>query len=170
MLLNDFHKWNVFSWLARFIAIANMGIRYQDIICAHRWNRGGWGLGYLALHFVGIRWRHQMQTFSALLALCVGNSPVTSELPSQKPVKRCFDFFYLRLVKNGWLNNRKAGDLRRHCSHYDVIVMYTKHPVLLKLFVFQEPDGKFIDTTFVLLDRNAIFFARPFSIACVGFM
>ena len=25
--------------------------------------------------------------------------------------------------KNGWVNNREAGDLRRHCAHYDVIVI-----------------------------------------------
>ena len=24
---------------------------------------------------------------------------------------------------NGWINNREAGDLRRHRGHYDVIVM-----------------------------------------------
>ena len=43
-------------------------------------------------------WRHQMETFSALLALCVGNSLVTSEFPSQWPVMQCFDvFFDLRL-------------------------------------------------------------------------
>ena len=24
---------------------------------------------------------------------------------------------------NGWINNRGAGDLRRYCTHYDVIVM-----------------------------------------------
>ena len=24
---------------------------------------------------------------------------------------------------NGWVNNREAGDLRRYCAHYDVIVM-----------------------------------------------
>ena len=29
-------------------------------------------------------WRHQMETFSALLALCAGNSPGTGEFPSQK--------------------------------------------------------------------------------------
>ena len=23
---------------------------------------------------------------------------------------------------NDWVNNREAGDLRRHCGHYDVIV------------------------------------------------
>ena len=45
-----------------------------------------------------IWWRHQMKTFSALLALCEGNSPVTGEFPSQRPVTRSFDvFFDLRL-------------------------------------------------------------------------
>ena len=39
-----------------------------------------------------------METFSALLAFCVGNSPVTSEFHAQKPVTRSFDvFFDLRL-------------------------------------------------------------------------
>ena len=45
-------------------------------------------------------WRHQMETFSALLALCVRNSLVTDELPSQRPVMRSFDVFCdLRLNK-----------------------------------------------------------------------
>ena len=38
-------------------------------------------------------WRHQMETFSALLALCAGNSPITREFPSQRPVTRSFDAF-----------------------------------------------------------------------------
>ena len=41
-----------------------------------------------------------METFSALLALCVGNSPVTGEFPSQKPVTQSFDVsFDLHLNK-----------------------------------------------------------------------
>ena len=45
-------------------------------------------------------WRHQMETFSVLLALCGGNSPVTGEFTSQRPVTRSFDvFFDLRLNK-----------------------------------------------------------------------
>ena len=39
-------------------------------------------------------WRHQMETFSALLALCAGNSPVTGEFPSQRPVTWSFDVFF----------------------------------------------------------------------------
>ena len=38
-------------------------------------------------------WRYQMETFSALLAHCAGNSPVTGEFPAQKPVTRSFDVF-----------------------------------------------------------------------------
>ena len=41
-----------------------------------------------------------METFSALLVLCAGNSLVTREFPSQRPVTRNIDFFFdLRLNK-----------------------------------------------------------------------
>ena len=47
-----------------------------------------------------------MEIVSVLLALCVGNSPVTGEFPSQRPVTQSFDvFFDLRLNLNGWVNN-----------------------------------------------------------------
>ena len=62
-----------------------------------------------------------MEIFSALLALCAGNSP--EFIPPQKPATRSFDlFFYLRLDKD-WINNRGAGDSRRYRAHYDVAVM-----------------------------------------------
>ena len=52
-------------------------------------------------------WRHQMETFSALLANCAGNSPVTGEFPAQRPVTRSFDIFIdlrlnTRLSKQSW--------------------------------------------------------------------
>ena len=72
-------------------------------------------------------WRHQMETFSALLALCAGNSPLTSGFHSQRPATRSFDFFSLICAWiNSWVNNREVGDLRRHRAHYDVIVMFVK--------------------------------------------
>ena len=64
-------------------------------------------------------WRHQMETFSALLAICAGNSPVPDEFTAQRPVTRSFDFFICTSI-NGIVNNREAGDLRRHRAHYDV--------------------------------------------------
>ena len=39
--------------------------------------------------------RHQMEAFSALLAICAGNSPVPGEFPAQRPVTRSFDVFFL---------------------------------------------------------------------------
>ena len=66
-------------------------------------------------------WRHQMETFSALLAICAGNSPVPGEFPTQRPVTRGFDvFFDLRLNKRlgkqswGWLFETLSCPLWRH--------------------------------------------------------
>ena len=53
-------------------------------------------------------WRHQMETFSALLALCAGNSPVAGEFPSQRPVTRSFDVFF-DLCLNNWLSKQSWG-------------------------------------------------------------
>ena len=52
-------------------------------------------------------WRHQMETFSALLAICAWNSPVIGEFPAQRPVTRSFDVFFdlhlnKQLSKHSW--------------------------------------------------------------------
>ena len=53
-------------------------------------------------------WCHQMETFSAILALCEGDSQVNGEFPSQRPVTRSFDvFFDLRLNKQ--LSKQSCG-------------------------------------------------------------
>ena len=64
-----------------------------------------------------------METFSALLAICAGNSPVTGWFPSQRPVTRSFDvFFDLRLNKRlgkqswGWWFETPSSSLWRHCN------------------------------------------------------
>ena len=64
-----------------------------------------------------------METFSILLAICVGNSPVPGEFPAQRPVMPSFDVFFICTRINGWVNNGEAGDLRHHRAHYDVAVM-----------------------------------------------
>ena len=48
-----------------------------------------------------------METFSASLAFCAGNSPVTGEFPVQRPVTQSFDVFFdlrlnKRLSKQAW--------------------------------------------------------------------
>ena len=76
-----------------------------------------------------ISWRHQMETFSALLALCAGNSPVTGEFPTQRPVTWSFDvFFDLRL--NKCLSKQSRGWwFEMHCAHDDVLVMRNRQPM-----------------------------------------
>ena len=68
-------------------------------------------------------WRHQMETFSALLATCAGNSPATGEFPAHRPVTRSFDvFFDLRLNKRlskhswSWWFETLSRTLWRHCN------------------------------------------------------
>ena len=68
-----------------------------------------------------------METFSALLAICAGNSPVPGEFPAQRPLTRSFDFSLIYVWINGWVNNRKAGDLRRYRAHCGVTVMNGWH-------------------------------------------
>ena len=65
-------------------------------------------------------WRHQMETFSALLAICVGNSPVPVNSPHKGQWRGALMFSLICTRINGWINNGEAGDLRRHRAHYDV--------------------------------------------------
>ena len=68
-------------------------------------------------------WRHQMETFSALLAICAGihRSPVNS--PHKGQWRGALMVSLSCAWISGWVNNREAGDLGRNCAHYDVIVM-----------------------------------------------
>ena len=75
----------------------------------------------------GSWWRHQMETFSALLAICAGNSPVPVNSTHKGQWRGALMFTLICARMNGWVNNREAGDLRRYHTHYDVIVMYWWH-------------------------------------------
>ena len=94
-----------------------------------RWSNRRYGFAW---------WRHQMETFSALLALCLGNSLVTGEFPSQRPVTRSFDvFFDLRLNKRLSKQSRRrwletpSRSLWRHCNGvyflYDISILLLCH-------------------------------------------
>ena len=67
--------------------------------------------------------RHHMETFSALLTICAGNSAATGEFPAQRLLTRSFDvFFDLRLNKRlskqwrGWWFEAPSRPLWRHCN------------------------------------------------------
>ena len=66
-----------------------------------------------------------MEIFSALLAICVQNSPVTGEFPAQRPVTRSFDIFFghrpnKRLSKQswGWWLEAPSHPLWRQCNAF----------------------------------------------------
>ena len=67
--------------------------------------------------------RHQMETFSALLAICAGNSPVPVNSPHKGQWRGALMFSLICAWINDWVNKREAGDLRRRRGHYDVNVM-----------------------------------------------
>ena len=74
-------------------------------------------------------WRHQRETFSALLAFCAGNSPVPGEFPTQRPVTRSFDVFFdprpnKRLSKQSWAwwFETLSCSLWRHCNDHTFTV------------------------------------------------
>ena len=64
-----------------------------------------------------------METFSALLAICAGNSPAPVNSPHKGQWRGALMFSLICAWINGWVNNREAGDMRRYRAHYDVIVM-----------------------------------------------
>ena len=66
-------------------------------------------------------WRHQLEAFSALLAIYVGNSPVPDAFPAKRPVTRSFDAFFdlhpnKRFSKQwwGWWFDSPSCPLWRH--------------------------------------------------------
>ena len=68
-------------------------------------------------------WRHQMDTISAILVICVWNSLVTGEFLGRRPVTRSCDvFFDLRLNRRlskhswGWWFETPWRPLWRHCN------------------------------------------------------
>ena len=78
-------------------------------------------------HWANTWSRHPVQTFSTLLAIWAGNSPVPGEFPTQRPVMWSFDvFFGLSLHK--WLSKQSWGwwfempprPLWRHCNDSQV--------------------------------------------------
>ena len=76
----------------------------------------------------GLWRRHQMETFSELLAICAGNSPVSGEFLAQRPVTRRFNVFCdlrqnKRLSKQswGWWFETLSCPLRRHRNATQVL-------------------------------------------------
>ena len=66
-----------------------------------------------------IKWKHFPRNWPFVRG--IHRSPVNSPHKGQWRGALMFSFICVRI--NDWVNNREAGDLRRYCAHYDVIVM-----------------------------------------------
>ena len=109
----------------------------QTVECPVKWD--AFALMWRHLNATGTRsnesqqnawWRHQMETFFALLALCAGNSPVPVNSPHKGQWRGALMFSLICSWINDWVNNREAGDLRRHRGYYDVSVMGIREQML----------------------------------------
>ena len=90
-------------------------------------------------------WRHQMDTFSALLALCEGNPSVTGGFPSQRPVTRSFDVFFDLLLNKRLRKHSRRQRLRttpwslwRHCNVKSYLNVHIFWPIHCCYWLFND--------------------------------
>ena len=120
----DVALWNM--WQVQ-CGICEVGLLYSQTVIELSSSfvilQGWWFVGMIIFHSFVSWLRHQMETFSALLAFCEGNLPVTCGFPSQRPVTRNFDIFF-NLRPNKWLRKQSrrrwfktpSCSLWRHCN------------------------------------------------------
>ena len=84
-----------------------MGVKYSDLKCPD-------------VHDDVFKWKHFPRYWPFVRG--IHRSPVNSPHNGQWRVWALM-FSLICTWINGWVNNRLAGDLRRHPAHYDVIVM-----------------------------------------------
>ena len=105
LILMQWNKYNHNPYLSCKIIyvppISSSQINLMPCIRFHYSNNNGWDE-------TSSWWHCQMETFSASLALCAGNSPVSVQSPSQRPVARSFDVFF-----DQRLNKRLSKQSRR---------------------------------------------------------
>ena len=103
--------------------------QYSDLVLAPR---TGFGMSRYPLFHIPLFkaqststawWRHKMECFPRYWPFVRGihRSPVNSLHKGQWRGALMFSLICAWII--GWVNNRKAGDLRRHRAHYDVTVM-----------------------------------------------
>ena len=104
--------------------------------CSDTYIRENTGQSYrcLCMHDDVIKWKHFPRYWPFVRG--IHRSPVNS--PHKGWWRGALMFSLICAWTSGWINDRDAGDLKRHRAHYDVIVMYnfrrTKKHVPLKAY------------------------------------
>ena len=93
----------------------------------HRLSQTTYGMHHGEIRVTGGKVRPMMTScngiFSALLAFCEENTPVTSGFHLQGPVARSFDVSLICAWTNGWKQPRRRW-LRSYRAHYHVTIMH----------------------------------------------
>ena len=129
-----FHEWKLLNYKWYLIEMCSLGSNWQYVIIGSDnglvpdrqqtiiWTNNGldyWRI-YASFGLNELTWqRHQMETFSTLLAICEGNY---WPLWGQWCGALMFSLIYI--WTNGWASNGGAGDLRCHHTHYDITVIH----------------------------------------------
>ena len=95
-------------------------------LCKHMSAANHWSMVHRPLepHDDVIKWKHIPRHWPFVRG--IHRSPVNSSHKGQWRGALMFSLICDRI--NGWVNNRAAGDLRRHHAHYDVTVMMWLNP------------------------------------------
>ena len=107
-----------FIALVKYITSGRFVIRtFSWWICIHRSQKKILPGDSLPVLTFAISRKHLMDTFSALLAICVGNSPHKGQW------RGALGFHLICAWTNGWVTNRDVGDFKHHRGRYGVTVM-----------------------------------------------
>ena len=73
-------------------------------------------LAFIVCYIMHAWWRHPMETFSALLAFCAGNSPVPVNYPHKCQWRGALMFFLICAWINDWVFETPSWSLWRQCN------------------------------------------------------
>ena len=107
-------------------SLCTVGSRYNTIQCntiaytSHNWQK-------IWYQWCNLWWRHQLDTFPALLAFVreIHRFPIIS--PHKGHWRGTLMFSLICTWINGCVKNREAGDLGRNRAHYYVTVMHERY-------------------------------------------
>ena len=74
-------------------------------------------------------WRHQMEAFSTLLAICAGNSPIPVNSPHKGQWRGALMFTLICVWINGWVNNVDAFGWGYHIYIYIYIYILQSYSI-----------------------------------------
>ena len=133
MTLSKAAEWSLFTYsLVSIVCRVNTNNHQQKTNCfpLHLTTSGRWTCPTNRVwHDDVIKWKYFPRYWPFVRG--IHQSPVNS--PHKGQWHGALMFSMICAWISGWVNTRKAANLRRHCSHYDVIVMHVSHALIIIL-------------------------------------